>query len=262
MSCDRREGERSPYDPAEYWSDRLERNWSLRGVGYINYTERYNTYLYRAKLRAMRRMLRVHGVTIRGRSVLDVGPGIGYWLRWYLAEGARTSGLEIASSAVTRLRSTFPEADIREGDVTQRWPFTEQFDFISAFDVMYHIVDDGAFVQGLRTAASHVKPGGWLVLTDQLGRRDVSAASHVRFRALRTYQRVLADVGCDVQGVYPVYRLLNGGLANTGLVRRSRYLHWGVVGLENRLAPLFYYLDAIPGWSPNLRLLAARKEQT
>lgn len=255
------QGERTPYDAAEYWTDRLERHWSLRGVGYINYTERYNTYLYRAKLRAMRRMLKLHGVEIRGRSVLDIGPGIGYWLRWYLEEGARVSGLEIAGSAVARLRAAFPTADVMEGDVTRPWPFTEQFDLISAFDVMYHIVDDGAFVQSLRTAAGHLKPGGWLVLTDQLGRTDVSAAAHVRFRALSTYRKVLAHVRCDVQGIYPVYRLLNGGLANTALVRRSRYLQWGMVGLENRLAPLLYHLDAIPAWPSNLRLLVARKEQ-
>ncbi|HEX6938034.1 MAG TPA: hypothetical protein VF158_01385, partial [Longimicrobiales bacterium] len=69
--------EADTYHPDRYWSERLSRYWSLQGVGYIGYGERYNRYLYRAKVRALRTAVEAHGIEVRGRAVLDLGPGIG-----------------------------------------------------------------------------------------------------------------------------------------------------------------------------------------
>ncbi|HEX7118977.1 MAG TPA: class I SAM-dependent methyltransferase, partial [Longimicrobiales bacterium] len=228
---------------------------------YIGYGERYNRYLYRAKVRALRTAVEAHGIEVRGRAVLDLGPGIGFWLRWFESNGAtRIAGLEIAEPAVARLRSAFPDAVIGHGSISDPWPFDERFDLITAFDVFYHIVDDDAFRSALVEVSKHLAPGGAFVVTDRMGHAEVCPARHVRFRTNSAYRDALADCGLRVEGVYPVYRLLNGALADSRLIRGSRWLRPVAQRVENLAAPALYLLDHLPLRAPNLRLLVARRE--
>lgn len=249
------------YDPRRYWSDRLAAHWSLQGVGYMGYSERYNHYLYLAKLRAVGRALREHGIDPGGRRVLDLGPGIGFWLRWYRDRGAaQVAGLEIAAPAVERLRASLPEVDVRQGDLAGRWPFAEEFDIISGFDVFYHITDPEAHASALRQAARHLAPGGWLLLTDRLGTGETRSAPHVCFRGMASYREALEAEGCSVRAVYPVYRLMNGGLGDSALAVGFPRLRPAIVRLENLLAPLLYRADGMLLSRGNLNLLVAKKE--
>jgi hypothetical protein len=60
------------YQPAEYWSRRLQEHFDLRGTGYLSYSSRYNRWLYRRKRRVLRAAL--HDVPDASLA-LDVGPG-------------------------------------------------------------------------------------------------------------------------------------------------------------------------------------------
>jgi len=149
------------YEPTKFWSERLTRDWSLRGVGHVRYGEYYNRYLYRAKVRALRRMLRQHSIVIAGKRVLDVGAGIGFWLRWYQgadAGAAQLSAIEISEAATHRLRPEFPSARVWLGDVAEEWPWPDRFDLINAFDVLYHIVERSHFLNALTQMTRHLSP--------------------------------------------------------------------------------------------------------
>ncbi len=252
---------KNEYGAGQYWSDRLDANWSLQGVGYLGYSERYNQYLYQAKLRTVGRALREQRIEVSGRRMLDLGPGIGFWLRWYRDQGAaHVAGLEIAAPAVERLRAALPEVDVRQGDLGQTWPFQETFDVVSGFDVFYHITDPEAHASAVRQAARHLAPGGWLLLTDRLGREDVQTASHVCFHSLERYREPLAAESCTVRAVYPLYRLLNGALGDGPFAARIPRIRPVIVRLENMLAPLLFWADGLLLRRGNLNLLVAQKE--
>ena len=92
-------------DPKAFWSGRLEKDFSLSGVGYIGLGIRFNQALYAQRERVLLRVLRRDGISVRGATIVEYGPGTGFhghlrargrghgrWARHHGRLGARTRG--------------------------------------------------------------------------------------------------------------------------------------------------------------------------
>lgn len=243
------------YQPGTYWEQRHARHGGLRATGHLEHGHYYNWWLYRAKVRALRRALRVAGVDVRGRSILDVGAGTGYFLSLYARWGAgRLAGVDISATTVRRLRDDFPTATLWEANVADGIPTDEQFDIVHAFDVMYHL-PDADFAAALGHLVQRCRPGGMLLLTDSF-RMQERPAPHVTLRSLAQYREVLSgDRHVEIVGIVPIYRFLN---------RRGWHGHgarWRVLAAAvDAFAPLCYIADsvALNVETANLSLLTCR----
>lgn len=97
----------------------------------------------------------------RGRSVLEVGVGMGAdYLEW-LKAGARATGVDISPASVERTRRRCERAgypsDLRVADA-EHLPFPDAvFDLVYSYGVMHHSPDTA---QCLREAWRVLKPGG------------------------------------------------------------------------------------------------------
>ena len=197
------------YDAREYWERRLAERFNVRGVGHIDFSEAYNEWLYRRKADCLERALT--GTDLRNKTVLDVGCGTGFFVRWYGERGAKVHGIDITDVSVSRLREDFPQhrfdvADIGSAD----YPLREQFDIVNIWDVLYHVVEDRRFYAALRNLAASVGAGGCLLVTDQLGGPDdIQDAAHVKRRCLARYQSVLPAEGLQLEQLLPLYCKLN-----------------------------------------------------
>ena len=141
MSGDDLQRKRSEYEPARYWSTRLGKDFSLKGVGHQQYTEAYNRWIYLQKARTLRRVL--PPVPAGGRA-LDVGSGIGWVVNQLREAGWRTDGCDIAAVAVDRLTASFAGSDFFEyafgaGPLPRE---DASYDLVTMLDVSYHVVDD------------------------------------------------------------------------------------------------------------------------
>lgn len=97
----------------------------------------------------------------RPASVLDVGCGDGYLLGQLPDDIPIRCGVDINERALAFARAFFPEIDYRSEALAD---VEEQFDVVSAVEVLEHIPD--AEVEGfLKAAAERVKPGGALIVT-------------------------------------------------------------------------------------------------
>ena len=197
------------YDAREYWQRRLGERFNLRGVGHIAFSEAYNEWLYRRKGDCLEGALA--GIDLRNASVLDVGCGTGFFVRWYSERGARVHGIDITDVSVSRLRAEFPGHRFEVADIgSPDCPPSGRFDIVNVWDVLYHVVDDRRFRTALRNLATSVAPGGRLILTDQLGGAgDVQEVAHVKRRCLAAYQSVLPGEGLELQHLLPLYFKLN-----------------------------------------------------
>jgi SAM-dependent methyltransferase len=207
------------YDPRSFWEDRLTQHFDLRGTGETGLSLAYNRACYTLRRETLERALREAGFDPRGRAVLDVGCGSGFFTAFYLARGARVTGLDIAPVSIERLARRHPEARFVLADVSEV-PIEGRFALVNAFDVLYHIVEEARWEQAVRHLGAAVEPGGLLLLTDTFAAGGALAA-HNRMRPLARYAALLEPLGFTLGHPRPDHVLLNRELGRFRFLNRA-----------------------------------------
>ena len=228
--------QRHAFDPRQYWEARISANPNLRGTGHRAFSIEYNTWLYRAQHDCLNELLALSGVETAGRRVLDVGSGVGFYVDYFLNQGARSVvGIDIAPSSVNLLRHQYPTGRFVLADIAGSVDsIGGPFDIVSMMNVMFHVLDDERFDRALCNACGLLPPKGVLVVSDTFSRSWIPRARHTRFRHLRSYEPILAGQGMTTVAILPVYYVLSRSLAP--LVGPF------IISLLG-LAPYFYRID-------------------
>src|SRR5205823_10108864 len=100
-------------------------------------------------------------IDVRQKACLEVGCATGEFCELVRSKGARVVGLDLASEAIAQARLRYPLIEFREGDLAALQS-DEQMDLIFAFELIEHVDSPAQF---LSSVASHLKPGGRLILT-------------------------------------------------------------------------------------------------
>lgn len=97
-----------------------------------------------------------------GQIVLDVGCGVGAFLRLVAQRGGRPHGIDAAQALLEVARSRLPDADLRQGDM-EALPYSDDtFDLVTGFTSFFFAND---IVAALSEAARVAKPGAAVVIT-------------------------------------------------------------------------------------------------
>jgi SAM-dependent methyltransferase len=195
----------------EWWEARHREHSGFDAVGYAGAGEAYNAWLYRLRRRLFRR--HVAPLVEPGWSVLDVASGTGFHLElWGEAGAGAVIGSDVSETAVRRLRQRFPEHPIERFDISGpagRLP-TGGFDAVSAFDVLFHLIDDAAYDRALSNLARLVRPGGTLVVSENFRREGPR-----RFAAVQVNREegeilgAFEDAGFELLERHPMFVLMN-----------------------------------------------------
>ena len=210
------------YEPREFWDQRLTEHFDLRGTGETGLSLEYNRACYALRRRVLDATLAAAGVDPRGRTVLDVGCGTGFFTVYFLERGAHVTGLDIAPISIERLRARHPGATFVLGDVSEV-ALERRYGIVNAFDVLYHITDDARWERAVDHLAAAVEPGGLLLLTDTFS-SPPGLASHNRARLLERYRGRLEAGGLELGAVRPTHVLLNRDLGPWRFVNRAPWL--------------------------------------
>lgn len=254
-----------------YWDGRLRAAGGLQGVGHGSRSQEYNTWTYRLKRVAFRRALRRLDVPLASARVLDIGSGLGFGVdRWREAGAGSVSAADITPFAVERLRARYPDVDVRRLDIgAEDVPLEPaSFDVVSAFEVLFHIVDDERYARAVANIARTMRPGGYFLFTDNFVRHARHAGKYQVSRTDAEIRQALEDAGLEVVARYPVFVLMGfpvdtahervqrwwrssvGRLARDE--RRGRYLGAALYGLDR-------VLTRVSRQGPSVELLVARR---
>jgi SAM-dependent methyltransferase len=197
------------YDPDSYWQTLLSDSFNLQGVSWPELSNGFLRWQYRARRAALRRVV----PTAAGLRVLDVGPGVGYWVAyWHRLGAASVAGFDLTAASVEHLRKQFPEDRFEQGDVSAQVPPGGPYDLISAIDILLHITDNDHYAQALTNLRQAARPGARLLLLEPLSMGPAipfEAGNSSRARPTALVKPLLAQSGWQVKTVQPALWLLS-----------------------------------------------------
>jgi len=213
------------FQTREYWERRLRDHFSLEGVGYLRLGRRYNEWMYRVRGEVFDRVAdgldeqtesRADGTRSRSGAlrVLDVGSGTGFYVDRWLRRSAEVTGVDLTDVAVDGLRRRFPGVRFLQADIGDPLgpPLASEvgtFDVVSAFDVLFHIVDDAQYARALGNIASLLRPGGVFLWSDNFIHQPTIRVAHQVSRSLPEVEAALAGAGLEVVARRPMFVLMN-----------------------------------------------------
>lgn len=226
--------------PAEYWEHRLGRDFSLGGTGHLGLGRAFNTWTYRARLGALRRALRRNGIEVRGARVLEIGVGTGFFVPFWLERGASSVlGLDITQRSVQELSARYPRLRFAVQDISDAaCPRYGEFDIVTVFDVLFHLLDEGAFVRAVSNACVHLGPGGVLLITDVLSEHTELRGQTQHSRRLEAYRRALGAHGLTSLALHPIFFSMQPPIdLRPGGLHRAGQIYWRALSAILARAP-------------------------
>jgi SAM-dependent methyltransferase len=221
--------------------------------------------------------VRSAGVPVQGSRVLELGVGTGFYVPlWESLGTSDVVGIDITDVAVDDLARRYPRFRFHRADITDELPVEpESFDIVTAFEVLLHVTDDGAFERALANAARAARPGGYLLVVDLFLHRDEQApvSAHNVVRSLDQYRQALAGSGWCPLARYPVFLTMAPALDLPPGRQRELALRWwqwlqGALrerpGMGRGLGAVLGAIDAVGTRllrdGPSTELLVARRE--
>jgi SAM-dependent methyltransferase len=258
------------FDPRAFWERRLQ-DFDLSAVGYAGLGLRYNRWLYRVRSYVFRRSVRrAATLDIGSASVLDIGSGTGFYINEWLRAGAeQVVGSDLTRVATERLREAFPGLEFVQLDISAKPPFPPgSFDAISAFDVLFHIVDDARYRSAIANITSLLCEGGYFFFSENFVHRQVPNHVHMVSRSLADIEDVLVQNRLEVVSRRPMFVVMNSPIdsENAVLQHAWHYLHDAVSRHEAigaiagaLLFPLEVALVSILREGPSAEVMVCRK---
>ncbi len=256
----------------DYWERRLRGHFSLEGVGYLRLGQRFNEWMYRVRGEVFDRVVADLGLGTTGQQVLEVGPGTGFYVDRWLRRGAAVTGVDLAPVVASTLATRFPSARFLQADIGLPLapPLSDEtgrFDVVSAFDVLFHIVDDESYARALANIASLLKPGGVFIWSDNFIHRPTTRVTHQVSRSLPDITSALDRAGFTIEARVPMFMVMNypadasrlAGLAWTVMMSPAMVSN-ALGGLMGRLLyPIERRLVRSAKESPSTELMICRR---
>lgn len=196
------------YEPERYWEERYQR-LDLTRSGHCDLPEPYNHWLYRRKQAVLRRGLQHIGFSLRDKRILEIGAGMGAYVDFWKRSGVReVTGFDLSAAAVAFLAQRYPQHRFIRRDISVpdlRADCGADYDFVSAIDVLYHVIDDAMLDNALRNVFEVLRPGGIFAVSDQFLHRPTEHHGYLCWRSLEHWQQALTRAGFEVLRRTPIF---------------------------------------------------------
>jgi glycosyltransferase involved in cell wall biosynthesis/Flp pilus assembly protein TadD len=247
-----------------YWIRRhKELAGSIFTVGNVDWPEEANYQAYRMRMDKLRQLAGELDLGWKGKSVLDVGCGVGLFSEWFAAQGAAVTGIDISPDAVRHSQKRVPTGRFAVSNAAA-FRTDERFDVVACIDVLYHIVHDEEWEQSLERMHEFLQEDGILLLVDKFLENTETPGKHVRFRSRSDYDRVLDRLGMSLDRIkpYDVDPRTKQDLSRIGKIAVYRKRS-GRLAAADPKAPLIHLVGAQETnypWGFENRLIPALKE--
>lgn len=226
---------RIDYRLKENWDERYHEEW---GAGTTTHTNKGNVQFYRAKCDALDRCLKVVNGTFSGKNILDAAGGTGAFIDYYLRRGAKSVTItDYSKIAIQRVNDKYKGDDRVKAFVADLTiPLTERldmYDYILVMEAIFLLPEEESLHKALINLAMQLKKGGYLIISDLFGDRELNPSSYVAYRSRSVFETFLAEAGVRIVDYVPQTVLFN------------RRIFGIVQPLIEHIGSLYYWLDRL-----------------
>ena len=214
------------FNAKDYWEKRLAKTKGLAGVGYAGLGGSFNRWMYRVRRRIFLSSVKKHKALLAGKRILDIGCGTGFYIeRWEELGFTEITGVDLTEVAVERLSTAYPNHRFVQADITsQTLPFSsDEFDVISAFDVLFHVVDDELFEGALKNIHSLLAPKGFFIWSDNFLKERRVLAEHQVCRSLDEVEYLCGEIGFEIIERCPMFFFMNAPVDSDSRILRKNW---------------------------------------
>jgi len=207
----------------------LENSFDLNGVGDIGFGVNYNNALYKVRKFAFHKLLSSLKINFEEKEVMDIGSGTGFYIdRWKELSVRSILGTDITNIAIKKLSEKYPNEIFKQLDIGEKSDnLIPKFDFVSAFDVLFHIPDDIRFETAIANIHNSLFSGGYFIISDNFIHGKIKRAEHQVSRPYDYMIKVIQDAGFEFEKSIPMFVLMNDPVdTNNKLIHR---FHWLLV---------------------------------
>ncbi len=218
---------------SDYWENRLEENFGLHGTGYIGLGKKYNNFLYRVRKYVFLHKMKSMNNNFSNLDVLDIGCGTGFYIELWNKLNTRTiSGIDITNVAVNNLKNKYPDKTFYRVDISNKHDIEnldiKKYDIISAFDMLFHIVDDKKYDMAIKNIYSLLKPNGIFIFSDNFIHGPTERSTYQVSRSITHIEKTLTENGFKILQRCPMFVLMNTPIDTTRTISKKM---WKVLSL-------------------------------
>jgi SAM-dependent methyltransferase len=215
-------------DPGEYWQNRLTTNYSLDGTGYLALGQQYNRWMYKMRKTIVKRAVKKTIPEIDAKYVFDIGSGTGFYIDMWIELGATSvKGSDITDVAVLNLRQNYSSSEFFKLDIGQdilpNELITRKFDIVSAFDVLFHILDDVRYENAILNVNRLLGENGIFLFSENFLHRDVLRSQHQVSRPLAFIEKILRQGGFEILDRIPMFVIMNSPVDTNSRILASTW---------------------------------------
>lgn len=194
-----------------YWEKRLNENYGLHGTGYIGLGKKFNYWMYNVRKKVFLKKLTKLNLDTKNMDVLDIGSGSGFYISLWIDHGVKSiMGSDITSVSVKNLKKMYPKNDFLEMDISDDViPITKKFHIISAFDMLFHIVDDDKYSKAIKNIFDMLHPGGFFIFSENFIHTDSLHNQYQTTRSINDITRVIKNSGFQILERSPMFYFMN-----------------------------------------------------
>jgi SAM-dependent methyltransferase len=196
------------YQPARYWEARAQR-FAAEGAGLAAVCSYGMPAFYNWTIDLGQRMALAPWISVRpGMRILDIGCGVGRWSRRLAERGAQVTGIDLSPTMIAQAQHRTERAGLSgrcsfEVQDIAHLAAEGKFDLVLGVTVLQHILDTDALRSAVHRMASHLAPGGRMVLLEAAPVRPATSCDTSVFRARERseYLRLFEECGLRVRAI-------------------------------------------------------------
>ncbi len=201
------------FNPKEYWENRLRNNFGLHGTGFVGLGINYNKWMYKVRKKVILNKLGSLKLNLKDYEVLDIGSGSGFYIDIWKRKGCKkVSGSDLTNISIDKLKQLYPEDEFFVLDIGDELPNIlkdRKFDIISAFDILFHIIDDKRYSKAMNNIFSLLKSGGLFIFSENFIHNDAIHTKHQTTRSLKDIENAIISAGFKIINRSPMFYLMN-----------------------------------------------------